>query len=675
MIEINNIRILYPAGAWPEALARHLEKELVSYRIPRAVSRKTGIRSLTEVPEPWLIVLCTPDLKNDTEVLQEIADFSKKGLFLHILTMLASGRSGDGFPEVLVKEELPDGTIREHEPLAANVSAKSEKESLKKLKTEKLRLIAPILGVAFDDLMDRRSRQRRRIALIAGGAVLAAASAFLCYALFRVMEISRQNRTIQENYVKAEKARAEAVTQKNAAREELAGTVGIFARQALEDRDCELALLLCLEFLPDHGNSTDLPEILKETLNTMCRTGYVPVTSKASYERTRRLADQEKEAAEKAADDVWTPDHKIWAVVEEDMNGREGYGMDYLMLQDRSLDYGYAVYSGGFYTKDPGSDLLVTLIRFRDDPGKDHYLRDEDGNYAYMDDVKILPDGTMIGIASDHRKNECRRYDPFRKEYLLFSEDGGPGIKDILGFETVPYIFGAVKGEGMRVYSREPFRYLYTIPEVLEFQELEGTGYLYGETEHSLMVYRKESYEYLYTIEDGNHFDYPNYEAFHYPDGSEYLVHHANDSGGPKLVYDLSTGEQIAEIGEGLRYNYECSADRKLLCSKLKTPMIWNMEDGKLFAEIPGGNATDPKPCGAFDPVSGLRDSEAVLCGNVVYEYRQEAKAVPEDPEAQLRLAKELLGDRVLTARERKMYYLSGSPDFRDVISIPAVVE
>ena len=125
MIEINNIRILYPAGGWPEALARHLEKELVSYHIPRAVSRKTGIRSLTEVTEPWLIVLCTPELKNNTEVLREIADFSKKGLFLHILTMLASGRSEDGFPEVLVKEELPDGTIREHEPLAANVSGVS----------------------------------------------------------------------------------------------------------------------------------------------------------------------------------------------------------------------------------------------------------------------------------------------------------------------------------------------------------------------------------------------------------------------------------------------------------------------------------------------------------------------------------------------------------------------
>ncbi len=682
MIEINKIRILYPAGAWPEKLARQLEKELLSYRIPRAVTRKTGISSLTEVTEPWLIVLCTPDLNNDSEVLQEIAEFSKKGLFLHILTMVASGRSGESFPDVLVKEELPDGTIREHEPLAANVASASEKESLKKLKTEKLRLIAPILGVAFDDLMDRRSRQRRRIALTAGGAVLAAAAVFLCYALLRVTEISRQNRTIQENYVQAEKARAEAVTQKNAAREELAGTVGIYARQALENRDCELALLLCMEFLPDTGNGTALPQILKETLETMCREGYVPVTAKDSYERTRRLSNEEKEENGES-DDAWTPDRQLGMVMDEDMDGRDGYLVDYLLLEGWSSDYGYAVYSGSFHTQNANADLLVTRICFRDAPGNDHYLRDENGEYAYISDVKILPDGSMIGagfISAGIR--ECVRYDPFRKEYLPFfdkTEEIGAadiktpenettrhitkyyaetGVSDILAFENIPYFFGTVKGEGVRVYSKDPLQYLYTIPDVKLFSDLKGTDFLYGETDQSLMIYTKESFEHLYTIEDGYKFDYPNYEVFHYPDGSEYLVHHRDNNNGLKAVYDLSTGKRTAEVGEEFQYSYECSADQKLLCSELKTPMIWNMNDGKLFAKIPGGNATDPEPFGAFDPISGLRGSEAVLCGNVVYEFRQEMKTVPEGLEEQLELAKKLLGDRVLTSRERKKYYL-----------------
>ena len=672
MIEISRIRILYPEGAWPETLARQLEKELVSYRIPRAVTRRTGIRSLTEVTEPWLIVLCTPDLKNDTEVLREIAEFSKKGLFLHILTILASGRSGDGFPDVLVKEELPDGTIREHEPLAANVASESEKESLKKLKTEKLRLIAPILGVAFDDLMDRRSRQRRRIALTAGGVVLAAAAVFLCYALLRVTEISRQNRTIKENYVLAEKAREEAVTQRNAARDELAGTVSIYARQALENRDCELALLLCLEFLPDAGNGTDLPEILEKTLETMCREGYVPVTSKASYERTRKLGDEEEEAAGKTgkeaagaeedsreSDNAWTPDRDLGVVMEEDMNGRDGHLLEYLSLEDWSSEYGYAVYGGSFYTNNAGFNLLVTRICFRDDPGKDYYLRDENGRYDYMSDVKILPDGSMIGSAYKNGSRGCVRYDPFRKEYFPFFEmNEETEVRDILAFENVPYFFLTVKEEGVKVYSKDPIRYLYTIPDVKTFSDLKGTDYIYGETDQSLVIYSKDPFEHLYTIEDRNEFEYPNYKVFHYPDGSVYLVHHMDDNNGLKAVYDLGTGERIAEVGEDLQYNYECSADRKLLCSRRKTPMIWNMEDGKLFAEIPGGEDTDPKPFGAFDPVSGLRGSEAVLCGNVVYEFRRETEKVPEGLEEQLRLAKKLLGGRILTARERKRYYL-----------------
>ena len=56
----------------------------------------------------------------------------------------------------------------------------------RKLETEKLRLFAPILGVSFDSLMNRRRRRLRRIALTAAAVVLAAAGAFLGYALNRM---------------------------------------------------------------------------------------------------------------------------------------------------------------------------------------------------------------------------------------------------------------------------------------------------------------------------------------------------------------------------------------------------------------------------------------------------------------------------------------------------------
>ena len=135
-------------------------------------------------------------------------------------------------------------------------------------------------------------------------------------------------------------------------------------------------------------------------------------------------------------------------------------------------------------------------------------------------------------------------------------------------------------------------------------------------------------------------------------------MHHLDSNNGLKAVYDLDTGERTVEVGADFQYSYECSADRKLLCSKRKTPMIWDMESGKLYAEISGGNATDPEPFGAFDPVSGLRGSEAVLCGNIVYEFRQETETVPEGLEEQIRLAKKLLGGRALTVRERETYYL-----------------
>ena len=70
-----------------------------------------------------------------------------------------------------------------------------------KLKVEAMKnifktIIASILGVAFDDLRNRRRRQRLQLAGAAGTVVFAAALAFLGYALSRVRIISAQVATM-----------------------------------------------------------------------------------------------------------------------------------------------------------------------------------------------------------------------------------------------------------------------------------------------------------------------------------------------------------------------------------------------------------------------------------------------------------------------------------------------
>ena len=121
----------------------------------------------------FLIVICSPELKNSKWCMEEIEYFKQLhgGSTRNILTLLVDGSPGESIPDSL-RESITsysgstDGSFTVTEPLAANVSeAVSLKEKLKKLKTEFLRIAAPILGCSFDELY-RRHLRRTVISLV-----------------------------------------------------------------------------------------------------------------------------------------------------------------------------------------------------------------------------------------------------------------------------------------------------------------------------------------------------------------------------------------------------------------------------------------------------------------------------------------------------------------------------
>ena len=193
-----------PASA---GLVRRVAKVLSDYRIPRNVTEKTGISSLDDIKEQWLIVVCTPDTPSDPETGRAIDAFLLAGKRNRILTLLAEGTPERSFPESLVRETLPDGTVKEHEPLAANITAENPRRSLRRLNVEKFRLLAPMLGVSFDDLMNRSLRRRKNILLTFGTLVLVGAIIFLCFAMTRMRTIRGQNEQLKKEYENAEEAR------------------------------------------------------------------------------------------------------------------------------------------------------------------------------------------------------------------------------------------------------------------------------------------------------------------------------------------------------------------------------------------------------------------------------------------------------------------------------------
>jgi len=193
-------------------IAKKLHKGLETFKIPRSVQKKYGIRRIARVfrdqeelpigsdltdnisvaieDSQFLIVVCSPRTPGSEWVLKEIDTFIEKHDRQHVLAILIEGEPSESFPPQLLVDEEGNPV----EPLAADVRGETAKERSKKLKTEIMRLCAPLIGCTYDELRQRhRERKIRRIAYISM-AIAALAIAFGAYATYETAKI-------QENYM------------------------------------------------------------------------------------------------------------------------------------------------------------------------------------------------------------------------------------------------------------------------------------------------------------------------------------------------------------------------------------------------------------------------------------------------------------------------------------------
>ena len=180
-------------------IAKALHTAIENYGIPASIKKQTGrkkmgkvFRDQEELPlsadlgadieaaldaSEWFIAICSPRYLESKWCLRELEYFIERKGREHVLTVLVDGDPKDSFADALRYVQNADGSVTEVEPLAAAVGEPTMSGKLKKLKTEKLRILAPMLGVSFDDLK-RRARQRRlRIAAIIAAAMLVAGTA------------------------------------------------------------------------------------------------------------------------------------------------------------------------------------------------------------------------------------------------------------------------------------------------------------------------------------------------------------------------------------------------------------------------------------------------------------------------------------------------------------------
>ena len=213
-----------------DAVAKALHTAIETYGIPAVIRKKTGrkrmgrvFRDQEELPlsadlgadietaldsSQWFIAICSPRYLESQWCLRELEYFLEKNGRDRVLAVLVEGEPENSFPESLRFTVDAEGNREEIEPLAANLRGSDWR---KRLKDEKLRLLAPMLSVTFDELK-RRERQRilRRTAVISVAVLAAAAGLGIFLAVNHARaEKLRQQAEEQAQIAEAERIRAE----------------------------------------------------------------------------------------------------------------------------------------------------------------------------------------------------------------------------------------------------------------------------------------------------------------------------------------------------------------------------------------------------------------------------------------------------------------------------------
>ncbi len=269
-----------------EAAAEKLQMLLEQYRPPKGIQIGDGrkhlrlFRDTTELPtsgsldtalqralldSEYLIVILSEETIHSKWCMAEIEEFKEAhgGSISHVLPLLVSGEPADIIPAQLrsatVAVQKADGSVvyekdRVVEPLCADIRAESQGAAMKKLKTEFLRLAAPLLGCGYDDLYRRHARRQRRLLLYAAAFLSVLAASFGALAL----RIHRTEQKYEENLVMT-------YTQQGvseALRGNRQGALSYFANALGIDRDSEVGrygslLLLQKSRWPNLTNGRD----------------------------------------------------------------------------------------------------------------------------------------------------------------------------------------------------------------------------------------------------------------------------------------------------------------------------------------------------------------------------------------------------------------------------------
>ncbi len=516
--------ISYRHAELDKFVAENLHRKLESYKVSKKVisngrTRRSKIervfRDKDELPitnnledpivkalseSEYLIVICTPRLKESVWCKKEIETFISMHGRDKIFAVLAEGEPHESFPEEILYREAQvqyaDGTIGmglvPAEPLAADVRGKSKKEILKAMDVEVLRLLAPMLGVDFDDLKQRH-RERKFKKIISA----TVAAAVLCLGIgiastITALHINKQKEQIEAQSVEIKAQADEIASQSDAISAQNEQLLNIQAKSMAED---SMKLL-------ENGDREAAVETAVSALTTYDGID-MPYTAEAQYALTKALRVYDCGVTSKPYMTLEMPD-----IVENFMISYDGVCVAILDKNDTlcvfNTETGEKLYTANT-SKAVNSDNCYSFL----DDNTIMYIGDDELLYAYdyvnQNMVTSFDVGSKCSIVTSYDAkyygvagfNEITIYDKATHQQVvdIVSDEWGNIDSDML-----------ITSDSKLIFSQEMVEDIATV-------DLNKKGQL-------VHIYDIEKKEYIATIETDDSY----IESISYMDGNVYFL-------------------------------------------------------------------------------------------------------------------------------------------------------
>lgn len=256
-------------------VAEELHKQLEMFKVPKNIAKSCNKKKISrifrdkdELPitsnladpilnalrlSEFLIVICSPRLKESLWCKREIENFIEMHGQEKVLAVLIEGEPKDSFPEELLYRKttvtLANGETKEIkepiEPLAADVRGKNKKEIKKLIKIEMLRILASMLQCNFDDLKQRHKERKMQRMLALAAVVCTVGIIFGTVSTVMALRIHDQKEQIDRQYWEALETNA------------IMGADN--AMELLEKGDRIGAIKMARELLPDDLKNQTIP--------------------------------------------------------------------------------------------------------------------------------------------------------------------------------------------------------------------------------------------------------------------------------------------------------------------------------------------------------------------------------------------------------------------------------